>query len=77
MPRDASFQLNAKISEKHDIVSDFALKYLREPPPPAPALPRAQLHPPPRRSAWCDAFESVTVMVISEVLPSESVTRMT
>src|SRR6185369_16111682 len=37
MPRDASFQLNAKISEKHDIVSDFALKYLREAPPPPPA----------------------------------------
>jgi len=36
MPRDASFQLNAKISEKHDIVSDFALKYLREAPPPPP-----------------------------------------
>jgi hypothetical protein len=37
MPHDASFQLNAKVSEKHDIVSDFALKYLSEPPPPAPA----------------------------------------
>jgi len=37
MPRDASFQLNAKISEKHNIVSDFALKYLGEPPPPPPA----------------------------------------
>ena len=30
MPHDASFQLNAKVSEKHDIVSDFALKYLSE-----------------------------------------------
>jgi len=37
MPHDASFQLNAKVSEKHDIVSDFALKYLSEPPPPRPA----------------------------------------
>ena len=35
MPHDASFQLNAKVNEKHDIVSDFALKYLSEPPPPA------------------------------------------
>jgi len=35
LPRDASFQLNAKVSEKHDIVSDFPLKYLNEPPPPA------------------------------------------
>ena len=37
MPRDASFQLNAKLSEKHDILSDFPLKYLSEPPPPRPA----------------------------------------
>lgn len=38
MPHDASFQLNAKVSEKHDIVSDFALKYLSDatPPPPPP-----------------------------------------
>jgi hypothetical protein len=40
MPPDASFQLNAKVSEKHDIVSDFALKYLSQTPPPPPAKPR-------------------------------------
>ena len=40
MPHDASFRLNAKVSEKHDIVSDFALKYLSEPPTPPPAKPR-------------------------------------
>ena len=39
MPHDASFQLNAKLSEKHDIVSDFALKYLSEPPRPPAAKP--------------------------------------
>jgi len=40
LPADASFQLNAKVSEKHDIVSDFKLKYLAEPAPapPAPAV---------------------------------------
>jgi hypothetical protein len=37
MPRDASFQLNAKVSEKHNIMSDFPLKYITEPTPPAPA----------------------------------------
>jgi Putative adhesin len=37
MPHDASFQLNAKVSEKYDIVSDFALKYVSEAPPPPPA----------------------------------------
>jgi len=40
MPHDASFRLNAKVSEKHDIISDFALKYLSEPTPPPPAKPR-------------------------------------
>lgn len=39
LPADASFQLNAKVSEKHDIVSDFKLKYLNELPPPPPAKP--------------------------------------
>jgi hypothetical protein len=39
MPRDASFRLNAKVSEKHSIVSDFVLKYLSEVPPPPPAKP--------------------------------------
>lgn len=39
MPHDASFQLNAKVSDKHDIVSEFNLKYLSDatPPPPPPA----------------------------------------
>jgi hypothetical protein len=37
LPHDASFQLNAKVSEKRDIVSDFALKYIEIPPPPPPA----------------------------------------
>lgn len=37
MPRDASFTLNARVSEKGDIISDFPLKYLPEvPTPPAP-----------------------------------------
>jgi len=40
MPPDASFRLSAKVSEKHGIVSDFALKYLSDPPPPPPAKPR-------------------------------------
>lgn len=37
LPQDASFQLNAKVSQKQDIVSDFKLTYLNEPPTPAPA----------------------------------------
>jgi translation initiation factor IF-1 len=37
MPNDASFRLNAKVSRKHVIVSDFSLKYISEPPAPPPA----------------------------------------
>jgi hypothetical protein len=37
LPHDASFRLNARVSAKSDIVSDFPLKYVAElPPPPAP-----------------------------------------
>jgi putative adhesin len=51
MPHDASFQLNAKVSEKHDIVSDFPLKYINEPPPPPPVKtpkPTPETAPKPR-----------------------------
>jgi hypothetical protein len=42
LPHDSSFQLNAKVSEKQDIVSDFALKYIEAPPPsPAPMPAKA------------------------------------
>jgi hypothetical protein len=37
MPSDASFRLNAKVSDKQDIVSEFSLKYL--PDTPAPGTP--------------------------------------
>ena len=53
MPHDASFQLNAKVSDKHDIVSEFKLKYLSDatpPPPPAvikPKTPEAKGKTPP------------------------------
>ncbi len=39
LPHDSSFQLNAKVSERRDIVSDFALKYLEAPTPPPAAAP--------------------------------------
>ena len=38
LPHDASFQLNAKVSEKQSIISDFKLTFINEPPaPPRPA----------------------------------------
>jgi hypothetical protein len=53
LPSDASFQLNAKISETQDIVSDFALKITPEPMPPVPTpkpapAGKAQVPPPPK-----------------------------
>jgi Putative adhesin len=40
LPPDASFQLQAKVPEKHDIVSDFKLTYINDaPPPPTPRTP--------------------------------------
>ena len=45
LPHDSSFQLNAKVSEKRDIVSDFVLKYLEMPSPPAPVAPPAKPGP--------------------------------
>jgi DUF4097 and DUF4098 domain-containing protein YvlB len=39
LPHDASFQLNAKVSERRDLVSDFALTYLGETPPTPPSPP--------------------------------------
>jgi hypothetical protein len=41
LPHDASFQLNAKVSEKRYIVSDFALKYIEGPPPPTSPMPKS------------------------------------
>ena len=39
MPHDASFQLNAKVSEKQSIISDFKLTFINEPAtPPTPAV---------------------------------------
>lgn len=57
MPADASFHLKATVSERHSIVSDFALKYLNEPAPRPPAaappaaapskkVPEAKVKPP-------------------------------
>jgi hypothetical protein len=48
MPRDASFRLNAKVSEQRDIVSDFPLTYLNDNPTPAPdPEPKPKVAPPP------------------------------
>lgn len=49
LPHDASFRLNAKVSEKKDIISEFPLTYLSEgattPPPPPTPKPRAVTPP--------------------------------
>lgn len=49
LPHDASFRLNAKVSEKKDIVSEFPLTYMSDaaPPPPPPPMPGAKAVPAP------------------------------
>ena len=46
MPHDSSFRLNARVSDKSDIVSDFALKYLPDPPGAPTPKPAAAPAPP-------------------------------
>jgi DUF4097 and DUF4098 domain-containing protein YvlB len=56
MPQDASFTLNAKVSDKHAIVSDFKLTYQSEPtrapaavkPAATPKPPAVKVHPTPK-----------------------------
>jgi hypothetical protein len=47
LPADASFQLNAKVSERRNIVSEFKLTYVEEPPhAPTPRSPAGTPAPP-------------------------------
>ena len=48
IPHDASFTLNARVNGKGDIVSDFPLKYLPE--PPAVPIPQPQPDPGPQEA---------------------------
>ena len=47
LPTDASFQIVAKLSENHNIISDFKLKYLEMPQPPQPRQPNPKMTPVP------------------------------
>jgi len=47
LPHDASFRLNAKVSDTRDIVSDFVLKYVGQTPPAASSGPRPAAIPAP------------------------------
>jgi hypothetical protein len=49
LPHDASFRLMAKVSDKHDIVSEFQLTYASETPPPPPGA-RGMPAPPMQRT---------------------------
>ena len=52
LPSDASFQLQAKVSEKHNIVSEFKLTFIEEPPqPPMPRTPPPSAAPKPSAPA--------------------------
>jgi DUF4097 and DUF4098 domain-containing protein YvlB len=51
LPTDASFKIVAKLSENHNIVSDFKLKYLEVPQPPIPNPKMTPAPPAPRTPA--------------------------
>ena len=85
LPHDASFQLNAKVSEKRDIVSDFALKYVEMPPPPQPATPppgkpgavgQPAPQPPPKTPVAKGGSPSKTGPIIAPVVPEKMPTVM-
>ena len=48
LPHDASFQIDAKLSENHNIVSDFPLKYSELAPQGAPGTPSPRTAPAPQ-----------------------------
>lgn len=67
LPSDASFELNAKISEKNELISDFVLKDLKEPATPAPPSPPA---PVPDRKPKADSTPAPVVAPIVVVKPA-------
>jgi len=70
LPHDASFQLNAKVSEKYDIVSDFKLNYVSDPPqPPAPkpSVPQSAPKPPPVKQPVVEKPTLVAPFVLRRV----------
>ncbi|HKE55422.1 MAG TPA: DUF4097 family beta strand repeat-containing protein [Pyrinomonadaceae bacterium] len=76
MPSDASFQLNAKISETSDIVSDFALKMTPEPMPPVPApkpAPQGKPTAPPAKTPAPIAKSGTAAPVVAPVIVKPSV----
>lgn len=69
LPHDASFRLNAKVSEKHDIVSDFVLKYLAETPPPTPAAIPGVPAPPADKAPGAVGAEPTKLPAVKEPKP--------
>lgn len=61
MPHDASFQLNAKVSERQSIISDFKLTYVNDPPQAPPVTP-APAPAPPRKHPAAKGGPVVTPM---------------
>ena len=70
LPHDASFQLNAKVSEKYDIVSDFKLNYVNDPPQapaPKPSVPQSAPKPPPVKQPVVEKPTLVAPFVLRRV----------
>ena len=79
LPSDASFQLQAKVSEKHDIVSDFKLTYIEEPPqPPMPRSPAPSATPkaaPPAKKPAAKGGPVIAPIVVGQATRAPYVLR--
>ena len=78
MPSDASFNLQAKVSERHNIISEFKLTYVNEPPPPAtpkPQAPVATPKPPAKRPAPAPGPVIAPIVIERQGTPSPFVLR--
>jgi len=79
LPSDASFQLQAKVSEKHDIVSDFKLTYIEERPQPVmprvPAPSATPKPPPPAKKPAAKSGPVIAPIVVGQATPAPYVLR--
>jgi hypothetical protein len=80
LPSDASFQLQAKVSEKQNLVSDFKLTYIEErPQPPMPRTPAPSATPKPapqaKKPAAKGAGPVIAPIVVGQATPAPYVLR--
>jgi hypothetical protein len=78
LPADASFQLQARVSEKHDIVSDFKLTYVNDPPPaptPRSPAPAATPRPPAGKHPAAKSGPVIDPIIVAKPTPAPFIPR--